>query len=119
MTLLFEEPYQNGNGKGIGAGGIRSAVKLVKPLFNECLNERIIHYSKKNNKTNQSKTELKSNKTKEKTIEGKKTKKNNQRIKKQSENKKNKKCKTCSKKLGKCNKACTKIKSKTKKDFLD
>ncbi len=38
MTLLFEEPYQNGNGKGIGAGGIRSAVKLVKPLFNE--NER-------------------------------------------------------------------------------
>ena len=91
MTLLFEEPYQNGNGKGIGAGGIRSAVKLVKPLFNECLNERIIHYSKKNNKTNQSKTELKSNKTKEKTIEGKKTKS------KQSENKKTKKCKTCSK----------------------
>ena len=38
MTLLFEEPYQNGNGKGIGAAGIRSAVKLVKPLFNE--NER-------------------------------------------------------------------------------
>lgn len=115
MTLLFEEPYQNGNGKGIGAGGIRSAVKLVKPLFNECLNERIIHYSKKNNKTNQSKTEAKSNKTKEKTIEGKKIKS------KQSENKKTKKCKnkTCSKKSGKCNKACTKIKSKTKKDFLD
>ena len=47
MTLLFEEPFQNGNGKGIGVGGIRCAVKLVKPLFNECLNERIIHYSKK------------------------------------------------------------------------
>ena len=104
MTLLFEEPYQNGNGKGIGAAGIRSAVKLVKPLFNECLNERIIHYSKKNNKS-----EVKSNKT----IEGKKNKS------KQSENKKTKKCKTCSKKSGKCNKACTKIKSKTKKDFLD
>ena len=106
MTLLFEEPYQNGNGKGIGAGGIRSAVKLVKPLFNECLNERIIHYSKKNNKS-------KSNKMKEKTIEGKKNKS------KQSENKKTKKCKTCSKKSGKCNKACAKIKSRTKKDFLD
>ena len=108
MTLLFEVPYQNGNGKGIGAGGIRSAVKLVKPLFNECLNERIIHYSKKNNKS-----EVKSNKMKEKTIEGKKNKS------KQSENKKTKKCKTCSKKSGKCNKACAKIKSRTKKDFLD
>ena len=64
MTLLFEEPFQNGNGKGIGVGGIRCAVKLVKPLFNECLNERIIHYSKKNNKTNRSKTIEKSDKLK-------------------------------------------------------
>ena len=49
MTILFEKSYQNGNGKGIGVGGIRCAVKLVKPLINECLNERIINYSKKLN----------------------------------------------------------------------
>ena len=104
MTLLFEEAYQNGNGKGIGAGGIRSAVKLVKPLFNECLNERIIHYSKKNNKTNRSNVE--GGKSDELKVE----KLKNEKCKcKQSANKKSGKCK---------NKTCKKIK-KVKKDYLD
>lgn len=116
MTLLFEEPFQNGNGKGIGVGGIRCAVKLVKPLFNECLNERIIHYSKKNNKTNRSKTIEKSDKLKVKEIENKKSKS------KQSEKTKSGTCKnkTCTKKRGKCkNKNCTKSERKVKKDYLD
>ena len=116
MTLLFEEPFQNGNGKGIGVGGIRCAVKLVKPLFNECLNERIIHYSKKNNKTNRSKTIEKSDKLKVKEIENKKSKS------KQSEKTKSGTCKnkTCTKKRGKCkNKTCTKSERKVKKDYLD
>ena len=104
MTLLFEEPYQNGNGKGIGAGGIRSAVKLVKPLFNECLNERIIHYSKKNNKS-----EVKSNKMKEKTIEGKKNKS------KQSENKKTKNVKHVLKNQENVIKHVQKLKAELKK----
>ena len=104
MTLLFEGPYQNGNGKGIGVGGIRCAVKLVKPLFNECLNERIIHYSKKDNKTNKSKTKEKSDKLKVKELENEKSKS------KQSGNKNSGKCN---------NKTCTKIKRKVKKDYLD
>ena len=116
MTLL--EPYQNGHGKGIGVGGIRCAVKLVKPLFNECLNERIVHYSKKNNnKTNKSMTKEKSDKLKVKEFENKKSKS------KKSENKISGKCKieTCNKKTGKCknNKTCVKIKRKVKKDYLD
>ena len=45
MTLLFEKSYQNGNGKGVG--GVRCALKLVRPLINECLNDKIVHYSKK------------------------------------------------------------------------
>ena len=103
MTLLFEKTFQNGNGKGVG--GLRCAVKLVKPLINECLNERIVHYSNKlntknkpkNNKISKSKSNSKSI-SKSKSESKSKTKKN-QAHKKIIKNQKNR--------------------NKKKKDYLD
>ena len=74
MTILFEKSYQNGNGKGIGVGGIRCAVKLVKPLINDCLNEKIRNYvDKQKNKSTISKTKKENEKLGSKTLRIKKT----------------------------------------------
>ena len=94
MTILFEKSYQNGNGKGIGVGGIRCAVKLVKPLINDCLNEKIRNYvDKQKNKSTISKTKKENEKLGSKKLrnKNKSTKQNVKTIKNKVQKNKNKK----------------------------
>ena len=113
MTLLFENPYQIGNGKGIGVGGLRCAVKLMKPLINDCLNERIIHYSKKINAKTKPKIrtndKLQSKKLVNEKSKNKKTSEESKKSKSKSKNKTKLKEKQTDKKK----------KSKKKTDYLD
>ena len=107
MTLLFEKSYQNGNGKGVG--GVRCALKLVRPLINECLNDKIVHYSKK------MKNKQKVKKQNEIPIKKMGIVKSKSKNKSKSEYK----SKTKSKAKNKTMKKHQKNKIKKKKDYLD
>lgn len=111
MTLLFEKSYQNGNGKGVG--GVRCALKLVRPLINECLNDKIVHYSKK------MKNKPKVKKQNEIPIKKMGIVKGKSKNKSKNKSKSEYKSKTKSKAKNKTMKKHQKNKIKKKKDYLD
>lgn len=115
MTILFDQAYQHGNGKGTGVGGIRKAVRIVKPWLSKCLNEKINMFARKQVQKNKRNTKMKSvkknSKKSLKNINKKRSKKN------KSKTNKSKNSKNPSKKKNKSK--SSKKPTKKIKDYLD